>query len=214
MAKSKLYWAGGLFSLLQLQGNHSLSRFVNEIADDRYDLCLPQDLDFSGVAGPKDIRDLDFCALLTSQIAVFSFDGSELDSGTLVEFIIAKVADIPAVVIRSDFRSAGDNAEAPWNLMAHGYPRTETVLLHAMVEYGAALKATGEPGQAIDSVLRNYAGRIVEALRKVEASTPLAAKPDLVHLGEWLPKCLDLSQGIEGDMQKAFSQRTDRSGLE
>jgi len=197
MDKPKLYWAGGLFSLMQLQGNLTLSRAVDEASGHRYAFCLPQDLDFGVAPRAKEIRDLDLQALLTSRMAVFCFDGSELDSGTLVEFILAKVADIPAVVIRSDFRSTGDNAEMPWNLMAHGYPRTETVILHAMAEYGRALKTTGDPARAIESVLKSYAERIAHALGKLESSTPIAKPQDLAHLADWLPRCLDLASRIE-----------------
>ena len=79
---------------------------------------------------------------IESEVAVFAFDGTELDSGTVVEFMFAKFLDIPAVVYRTDFRGgsgeeateAGDSVNR-WNLMVSYYPRTKIVYLNGMVEY-------------------------------------------------------------------------------
>ena len=49
--------------------------------------------------------------LMRSDVAMFAFDGIELDSGTVVEFMAAKMLDIPSVVYRSDFRG-GSGEEA------------------------------------------------------------------------------------------------------
>ena len=54
-----------------------------------------------------------------------------LDSGTVVEFVYAKLLDIPAVILRTDFRGGGDqdtDGDA-WNLMVSFYPRTRNVTL-------------------------------------------------------------------------------------
>ena len=70
-------------------------------------------------------------------MALFNFDGSDLDSGTVVEFVYAKLLDIPAVILRTDFRGGGDqdtDGDA-WNLMASFYPRTRNVTLNAMAWY-------------------------------------------------------------------------------
>jgi len=42
--------------------------------------------------------------LLNCDLALFNFDGPELDLGTVVEFLFAKFADIPALILRMDFR--------------------------------------------------------------------------------------------------------------
>ena len=68
-----------------------------------------------------------------------NFDGTELDSGTVIEFLFAKAIDVPAVILRSDFRSAGDQERGdPWNLMCSGYPRTGKLTLNAMAWYQEA----------------------------------------------------------------------------
>ena len=79
-------------------------------------------------------------ALMNSEVAIFAFDGVELDSGTLVEFMLAKQLDIPAVVYRTDFRGgsgeqSNDAGNNKWNLMVQFYPRTKIIYIHAMIEY-------------------------------------------------------------------------------
>ena len=64
-----------------------------------------------------------------------NFDGTELDSGTVVEFCFAKMLDMPAVLLRTDFRRGGDNGCDPWNLMCSCYPRTSVLFLNAMERY-------------------------------------------------------------------------------
>ena len=78
--------------------------------------------------------------LMRSDVAMFAFDGIELDSGTVVEFMAAKMLDVPAVVYRSDFRGGSgeeaiDEESNRWNLMVSFYPRTKVIYFNAMVEY-------------------------------------------------------------------------------
>src|SRR5271157_2971424 len=61
--------------------------------------------------------------LVGSDLALFSFDGPDLDSGTVAEFMLAKFADIPSVILRSDRRGASDRSPQ-WNPMANYFPRT------------------------------------------------------------------------------------------
>ena len=56
----------------------------------------------------QDIRDKDIVTLISCDLALFNFDGPELDSGTVTEFMFAKFADIPSLLLRTDFRRGGD----------------------------------------------------------------------------------------------------------
>jgi hypothetical protein len=70
-------------------------------------------------ASAQTIRDGDLTSLLGCDIGLFLYDGTELDSGTVVEFMFSKFADIPSVIVRTDFRNAGDSISGdPWNLVA------------------------------------------------------------------------------------------------
>ena len=73
--------------------------------------------------------------LAACDLALFNFSGSELDAGTVGEFLFAKFADIPAVLLRSDPRSGGAGNGGPANLMCSFYPRTEQVLLDCLSLY-------------------------------------------------------------------------------
>ena len=128
MSKS-FYFAGELFSQKHLIGNALLAQSIYETSEQQYLPILPQDLEFRDVT-PKAIRDQDLLSLIQCDLALFHFDGPELDSGTVVEFMFAKFADIPSVILRTDFREGGDQAGSgdPWNLMCSFYPRTEVVL--------------------------------------------------------------------------------------
>ena len=98
--------------------------------------------------GAQDIRDQDIVTLIGCDLALFNFDGPELDSGTVTEFMFAKFADIPSLLLRTDFRRAGDQGEDPWNLMLSFYPRTRTLCLNSMEIYKKALERGCVPGAA------------------------------------------------------------------
>lgn len=124
-----VYFAGELFSQKHLIGNSLLAKAIYDLSEGRLLPILPQDLEFRSNT-PQDIRDQDLLGLIQCDLALFHFDGAELDSGTIVEFMTAKFADIPSVILRTDFRNGGDqpNGGEPWNLMCSAYPRTETVI--------------------------------------------------------------------------------------
>lgn len=85
--------------------------------------------------------------LFESKVAIFAFDGVELDSGTVVEFMQAKALDIPSVVYRTDFRGGSgeqstdmrenkeEEEDNKWNLMVSNYPRTKVIYMNAMAHY-------------------------------------------------------------------------------
>ncbi len=142
------YFAGELFSQKHLIGNALLAESIYETSQKRFLPILPQDLEFRDVS-PKAIRDQDLLSLIQCDLALFHFDGPELDSGTVVEFMFAKFADIPSVILRTDFREGGDQAGAgdPWNLMCSFYPRTEVVLSSCL----ASSTAGGHQRQRIET---------------------------------------------------------------
>ena len=118
---------------------------------------LPQGTDRQSSArgsrpSPLEIRDNDFRLLLESQLALFNFDGTELDSGTVVEFMAARFLQIPCVLFRTDFRSAGDqNADGEaWNLMCSGYPRTKVRFIGAMESYQRVFRETAGTAEALN----------------------------------------------------------------
>jgi len=180
-----VYIAGELFSAKHLAGNAALADHISSLSGQRFRCILPQDL--SQAASAHGIRDQDLRALLACDAAVFHYDGLELDSGTVVEYLFAKFADIPAVLVRSDFRHAGDQREGdPWNLMNSFYPRTSTVWLNSMDIYQAGLREGLAPAAAAEHLSRTLAGHVCAALDEVLALPPLLPREIGPAVYDWL----------------------------
>ena len=180
-----IYLAGELFSAKHLAGNAALAEHITSISGGRFRCVLPQDLPQSG--STHAIRDQDLTALLACDAALFHYDGLELDSGTVVEYLFAKFADLPAVLLRSDFRHAGDQKEGdPWNLMNSFYPRTATVWLNSMEVYHEGIRASLTPAAAADAVVRTVAVRLCAALEEVLALPPILPPELGTAVYDWL----------------------------
>jgi nucleoside 2-deoxyribosyltransferase len=207
-----VYFAGELFSAKHLVGNAYLAEAVHEKSHGKYLCRLPQDFELRS-HHPQLIRDKDIRSLLECDLAVFNFDGPELDSGTVVEFMFAKFADIPCVILRSDFRAAGDQGRGfdPWNLMASFYPRSVSVPVNAMALYKKAHAAAKR--SALDDVTRlagqhstataqtmcdQIAALVVKGLDRAAKLEPAMPK----HLREEVYQWLALMPGFRGDEKK------------
>ena len=154
-ASYTFYFAGELFSAKHLYGNALLAEAIFSLSGGRYVAVLPQNLEPREVTAHA-IRDADLHALLSCDLGLFHYDGPELDSGTVVEYLFAKFADIPSVLLRSDFRSAGDAKTLggdSWNLMSSFYPRTRIVELNAMALYQQGLPPLGPSAESSVEVL-------------------------------------------------------------
>lgn len=158
----RYYFAGALFCHKELIGNHLLAEAIQERSGGKYAANLPQKEENQLRPSPQEIRDNDFRLLLESGLALFNFDGTELDSGTVVEFMAARFLQIPCVLFRTDFRSAGDqNADGePWNLMCSGYPRTKVRSFGAMAPYQRIFREAPDTMNA----LRRYYAELADAL--------------------------------------------------
>lgn len=159
----KLYFAGDLFDHKHLIGNHLLADFIHQHSEKVIECVLPQQ--FEPPTGRSvAIRDLDLKLVLDCDVALFNFDGTDLDSGTVVEFMLAKMLDIPCVILRTDIRLAGDQSDEgdPWNLMVSGYPRSQVLKVNALALYRKSLITDADlPGQMYGSLAQS----IVAGLR-------------------------------------------------
>ena len=181
-----IYFAGELFSLKHLLGNAVLAEQIHLESQHRYRCVVPQDLELRDTA-PIAIRDHDLLHVVSSDVGLFQFDGPELDSGTVVEFMISRMLDIPSVIIRTDFRLGGDSKIDPWNLMCSGYPRTKVLLLDAMASYQEQLRAEGlSPSNAAHEASRKFAHDVVAALDVVRAMPPRLSVEARDTVYEWM----------------------------
>jgi len=183
-----IYFAGELFDHKHLLGNALLASHIERLSDGRYRCVLPQDLEQTDTRA-VDIRNQDLIGVATCDLALFNFDGPDLDSGTVVEFVYAKLLDIPAVILRTDFRGGGDQDTGgdAWNLMASFYPRTRNVALNAMAWYQEARLESNTAEEAGARYCARIAETVINALDAVRTEPPqLGAAPDGVeHLYRW-----------------------------
>jgi hypothetical protein len=122
---------------------------------------------------------------MACDVGLFHFDGPELDSGTVAEYMLAKMLDIPSVIVRTDFRAGGDSSD-PWNLMLSGYPRTEVITLDAMSIYQKWAKESGRTRtDASLEANREMALSIVGALDKARSAPPILARDQQAAVYAW-----------------------------
>ncbi len=217
-----VYLGGELFSLKHLIGNAWLAEAIYEKSQGRFRCVLPQDFYELRGRSARAIRDHNLRALIASDLALFNFDGSDLDSGTIVEFMFAKFADIPSVLLRTDVRNSGDSRNGPWNLMVAGFPRTVTVLAPGLSDYRLALQRRQRPrldhavhlaGQhssaAAQLVCEAVVTHCVRALERVFSMEPAIPK----HLREEVYQWLALAPSLRGkkkDLRREFERHLER----
>ena len=215
-----VYFAGELFSLKHLIGNAWLAEAIYEKSHGKFRCLLPQDFVWRG-RGPRAVRDGNFCALVACDLALFNYDGTDLDSGTVAEFMFAKFADIPAVLLRTDLRHASDWRGEPWNLMTSFFPRTATVVVPSPTDYrntlfgrrrrlDAALHLAGQHSSATAQlVCERVAAQCVRALERVLAQEPAMPKYLREEVYHWLPR-LPALRGKEKALRKEFERHLER----
>lgn len=202
-----VYFAGELFTHKDLAGNAMLAEAIYARSGGGFRCSLPQNYE-QRKSQPKKIRDEDILSLLECDLALFNYDGQELDSGTVVEFMFAKFADIPSLVVRSDFRGGGDcvsdSQSLPWNLMTSFYPRTETLLIDSAKLYRDSVReyyARDDSTYSSSSsgfewakiAVEKMAAEIVGALERLASLPPLLGGAGTAGVYEWLAKMPDFS---------------------
>ncbi len=214
-----VFFAGELFDLKHLIGNAYLAEAVYEKSHGRYLCVLPQDFDPRGTT-PRTIRDHHFRVLVECDLALFNFDGADLDSGTVAEFMIAKFADIPSVILRSDRRGSGGRAPQ-WNPMANFYPRTAVLALDGLGAYKAILRRRH---RKLDEVIRlagqhssadaqrlcdEVAAAVVRAFDRIRATEPVMPRHLREEVYNWLPMMPGL-RGKEKALRREFERYLER----
>lgn len=172
-----------------LIGNLFLAEACKNVSGGKYEFFLAQNKQQIQVS-PKHIKDQDLMGLFESKVAIFAFDGVELDSGTVVEFMQAKALDIPSVVYRTDFRGGSgeqstdmredkeDEEDNKWNLMVSNYPRTKVIYMNAMAHYQRVYREVN--GGAVDAttVTKAYCESMAQTL--CQAMDEVMATPVLL----------------------------------
>jgi nucleoside 2-deoxyribosyltransferase len=138
-----VYFAGGLFTQHDLATNVLIKEAVWRLSDGRFQAYLPQSKEARDLDRPDIetfIRNQDLLAVVRCDIILARFDGLELDSGTVIEFAMAKSLGKPTVILRSDTRRSSDKAlDDPYNLMLKGWSRTLEIHTDSFLSYAGFL---------------------------------------------------------------------------
>jgi|CZKI01.1.fsa_nt_gi nucleoside 2-deoxyribosyltransferase len=214
-----VFFGGELFSLKHIIGNAYLAEAVYEKSHGRYLCALPQDFDPRGTAA-RTIRDHNLRSLVGCDLALFNFDGPDLDSGTVAEFMLAKFADIPSVVLRSDRRGFAPRSPQ-WNPMVNFFPRTVVVSLDGLAAYKAILRRRQ---RKLDEVIRlagqhssadaqrmcdEVAAAVVRALDRVRETEPVMPRHLREEVYNWIPMMPGL-RGKEKALRREFEHHLER----
>ena len=134
-----VYSAGGLFTQHDLATNVLIKEAVWRLSDGKFQLFLPQSRELRELNRPDIeayIRNDDLLEVVKVDIILARFDGLELDSGTVVEFAMAKHLGKPTVILRSDIRrSSSTDLTEPYNLMVKDWPRNVDVHINSFANY-------------------------------------------------------------------------------
>jgi Nucleoside 2-deoxyribosyltransferase len=208
-----IYFAGELFNAKHLIGNSALVAAIERQSGGQFICRLPQTIEQrSNLA--QQIRDQDLEALIDCDLAIFNFDGAEIDSGTVVEFMVAKFADIPSLLLRTDFRKGGDLGEEPWNLMLSFYPRTRTCLLNCLNLYGDALAESNDHQGASLIMIEQIAARVLQELHLLLPTPPLLPPHLVKPVYDWLGLFAQfMSPGSAEKIQLALKNKKSRGFL-
>jgi hypothetical protein len=163
-----------LFNHKDLTGNALLAEYIEKCSGSKYRCCLPQNVEQHQTTA-VDIRNQDITKVLECDLGLFNFDGTELDAGVVVEFMLAKFLDIPAVILRSDFRTCGEKEVGgeDWNFMCSFYPRTRVVKLNAIISYQEAVAESQTLNETVDTYYTRIARMVIESLDSVRTEKPL-----------------------------------------
>ncbi len=169
-----VYFGGSLFNHKDLIGNALLAEYIEKCSDNKYRCCLPQNVE-QHTTTAREIRNEDIAKIIECDLGLFNFDGTELDAGTVVEFMLAKFLDIPAVILRSDFRTCGEKEVGgeDWNFMCSFYPRTRVVKFNAIISYQEAMAESQTLNDTVDIYYTRIAIQIVESLDSVRTEQPI-----------------------------------------
>ena len=163
-----------------------MAEAIERKSSGQYVCVLPQHLEQS-TSRSIDIRNNDLSKIVNADLILVNFDGTELDSGTVIEFLFAKALDVPAVILRSDFRSAGDQERGdPWNLMCSGYPRTGKLTLNAMAWYQEAWGKGGGTAAVLDRFYSKLSKSIITEFDNVYNEPSLIDSQQMLRIVyEW-----------------------------
>ena len=183
-----IYSAGGLFTQDELATNVMIKEAVLRLSEGKFQIFLPQSREIQELDQPNIeafIRNTDLLEVVRADILLARFDGLQLDSGTVVEYMLAKFLGKPTVILRSDFRSAFSLPECgPYNLMVKNWPRTVDIHLNSYLIWAELfvkeIQGTGD-SEPVQRLLQAELGTLQKSV-DVVAQQVIAALEAVIKL--------------------------------
>jgi hypothetical protein len=214
-----VYFAGERAGFARLLGHAGLAEAIYEKSHGKYLCRLPQDFALRG-RHPRLVRDHHLKTLLECDAALFCLDDSRPEEITAAEFMVAKFADLPAVVLHDTLAGPGRGYRVPGRPTDY-YPRTATLSLDSLHTYRVlqhrrargrratldeVVRLAGQHASATAAVLCDQvATAVVRALDKVIAEEPAMPRHLREAIYNWLPLMPRL-RGKEKVLRKDFER--------
>lgn len=219
-----IYFGGDHYTHKDLMGNALMAEAIADLSDHRYCSVLPQNYP-EGDKTFQHVRDEQLMTLLQCDLALFNFDGSEIDAGAVVEFMTAKFADMPCVILRTDSRGDDDADLHPWARMAQFFPRTEVEVLNSVAIYqnlfsefpmtdAEDVMIEERSSEVARTMVRVTAQAVVDAFdRALEEPSQLGADAPVVY--RWLARFFgpEIDAAVCDRALQAALQRKQQRGL-
>lgn len=179
-------------------GNAMLAEAISDLSDRRYCCVLPQNFPERNRT-PLEIRDDKLRTLMECDLALFNFDGAEIEAGALAEYMTAKFADMPCVILRTDSRGESDEVFHPWSPMVQYFPRTEVEVFNAASIYQAVFAEfpmteaeevliEERSSEVSRTMVRVIAQAAVDAFDRAVETPPTMSAEDAPAIYRWLSK--------------------------
>jgi nucleoside 2-deoxyribosyltransferase len=227
-----IYSAGGLFTQDELATNVLIKEAVWRLSSGKFQVFLPQSRELQELDQPNleaYIRNTDLLEVVRADILLVRFDGLELDSGTVVEYMLGKFLGKPTVVVRSDFRSVSTLPLCePYNLMVKNWPRTVEIHLNSYGIWAELLSAEsqayhedeslqglmnaelGTLQKSVDEVARHVITAL-EAVLEMKSPYPQEYAEVVYHIARFSPGS-DFDQLLPASEVDEILQRLRRNG--
>jgi nucleoside 2-deoxyribosyltransferase len=190
-----IYSAGGLFTQDELATNVMIKDAVWRLSNGKFQIFLPQSREIQELDQPNIeayIRNTDLLEVVKSDIILARFDGLELDSGTVVEYMLAKFLGKPTVILRSDFRSVSFlPLVEPYNLMIKNWPRTVEIHLNSYQIWAELFaKEIQSPGvsESFQGLMNAELGTLQKSVDEVSKQVIIALEAVIKLKSPYLPE--------------------------
>lgn len=219
------YHAGSLFRHDELLGNVFLAGAIHHLSEGKVTPDLPQMKEANTDPSQRTvelIRAKDLLGVFMDDVALFMFEGTDLDDGMLIELGFAKALGMPSVVVRTDFREAGDAGIGhDWNLMCDDWPAHKILGRLSIDDFAKALDGVTDPTDVSvrNAMYQSLARDVLEAFREVRAMEPVVqgTRGEVSFLFRSIIKSYDgsghLQKLIDDDLLSAVIERKAAKGL-